>query len=160
MTEAVDGRLAEVTSDTLEKLAFLFATPMDAPPALDETQLTTVRVEFGGAFAGGVELSLSGPALDELAVNMLGADDGESIAPEARLDALKELANVVCGNLLPILGGGEAVFNIQAPVVVPADRPAWARCAASCGLALDQGICRVRLRLEPGAAGASPSAAR
>lgn len=160
MTEAVDGRLAEVTADTLEKLAFLFATPMDASPAIDETQLTTVRVEFGGAFAGGVELSLSGPVLDELAVNMLGADDGESIAPEARLDALKELANVVCGNLLPILGGGEAVFNIQAPVVVPDGHPGWADCAARCDLALDQGVCRVRLRLDPSAVGTSSSASR
>jgi hypothetical protein len=160
MTEAADGRLAEVTADTLEKLAFLFATPMDAPPSLDESQLSTVRVEFGGAFTGGMELSLSGPVLDELAVNMLGADDGDPIAPEARLDALKELANVVCGNLLPTLGGGEAVFNIQAPVVVPAGHPAWADCAASCGLALDQGVCRVRLRLEPDVAGAPPTASR
>lgn len=152
MTAAADARLADVTADTLEKLAFLFASPVDPPPAVDESQLSTVRVEFGGAFAGGVELSLSGPVLDELAVNMLGADDGEPIAPEARLDALKELANVVCGNLLPALGGGEAVFNIQAPVAVAVDRQDWAECAAGCCLALDNGICRVRLRLDPGGA--------
>ena len=155
MTEAADGRLAEVTADTLEKLAFLFATPMDAPTPIDDARLTTVRVAFAGAFAGGVELSLSGPVLDELAVNMLGADDGEPIAPEARLDALKELVNVVCGNLLPILGGGEAVFNIQAPVVVPDESAGWTDCAARCELALDQGVCRVRLRLDPSAAGTS-----
>ena len=151
MIEAADGRLAEVTADTLEKLAFLFATPMDAPASMDEASLTTVRVEFAGAFAGGMELAVSGPVLEELAANMLGADDGEPIALEARLDALKELVNVVCGNLLPILGGGEAVFNIQAPVLVPDGHPGWASCAARCDLALDQGVCRVRLRVDPSA---------
>lgn len=160
MTEAADGRLAEVTADTLEKLAFLFATPTDAPASIDEAQLTTVRVEFTGAFAGGMELSISGPVLDELAVNMLGADDGEPIAPEARLDALKELVNVVCGNLLPILGGSEAVFNIQAPVVAADGHPGWTDCAARCELALDGGVCRVRLRMEPNTLGTSSSASR
>lgn len=151
MTAAADGRLAEVTIDTLEKLAFLFASPVEAPPEVEELHLTTVRVEFAGAFAGGVEVSLSGPVLAELAANMLGAMDGEPLAPDAQLDALKELANVVCGNMLPVLGGEEAEFSIHAPQPVSADRPAWASAAASCWLALDNGICRVRVRLDTGA---------
>ena len=57
MTAAADGRLAEVTIDTLEKLAFLFASPVEAAPEVEESLLTTVRVEFTGAFAGGMEVS-------------------------------------------------------------------------------------------------------
>lgn len=159
MTAAADGRLAEVTIDTLEKLAFLFASSVEAAPEVEESHLTTVRVEFTGAFAGGVEVSLSGPVLAELAANMLGAMDGEPLAPDAQLDALKELANVVCGNMLPALGGDEAEFNIRAPQPVPADRPAWAAPAACCCLALDNGICRVRMRVDGGAAALSADAA-
>ncbi len=147
MTAAADGRLAEVTIDTLEKLAFLFASPAEAPPEVEESRLTTVRVEFAGAFAGGVEVSLSGPVLAELAANMLGAMDGEPLAPDAQLDALKELANVVCGNMLPALGGEEAEFSIRAPHPVPAD-------AAGVGVRRGQLLARARQRDLPGAGAA------
>jgi CheY-specific phosphatase CheX len=159
MSAATDGRLAEVTIDTLEKLAFMFASPLEAPPEVAEPDLVTVRVEFGGEFAGGMEVSLSGPVLAELAANMLGEMDGEPLAPDAQLDALKELANVVCGNMLPALGGDAAEFNIQAPCAVPADRPAWHDCAAQCCLALDNGLCRVRMRVEADAVAAAADGA-
>ena len=148
MSAAVDGRLAEVTIDTLEKLAFLFASPVEAPPEVEESNLATVRVEFTGAFAGGMEMSLSGPVLSELAANMLGAMEGEALTPDEQQDALKELVNVICGNLLPAIGGDNAEFNIHAPQAVPKDRPAWEDCAASCCLSLENGICRVRVRLD------------
>lgn len=151
MTAAADGRLAEVTIDTLEKLAFMFASPVEAALEVEESLLTTVRVEFTGAFAGGMEMSLSGPVLSELAANMLGAVEGEALTPGEQLDnALKELANVICGNLLPAIGGDKAEFNIHAPQSVPEGRPAWEDCAAGCCLALENGICRVRVRLDAG----------
>ena len=33
------------------------------------------------------------------------------------LDALGEIGNVICGNVLPALGGKEAVFDLSAPEV-------------------------------------------
>lgn len=147
MTHA-DARLAEVTADTLEKLAFLFASPMDTPPSLEEHALSTVQVGFAGAYAGGLELSLSKPALAELAANMLGVMEGEPLGEEQQQDALKELANVICGNILPVLAGDTAEFSIDAPVSVPAERPAWAVPAACCHLSLDNGVCRVRMRVD------------
>jgi len=108
-------------------------------------------VEFTGAFAGGMEMSLSGPVLSELAANMLGAVEGEALTPGEQLDnALKELANVICRNLLPAIGGDKAEFNIHAPQAVPEGRPAWEDCAAGCCLALENGICRVQVRLDAG----------
>jgi len=164
MTAAADGRLAEVTIDTLEKLAFLFASPMDTPAEVDERAFSTVRVDFAGALAGGMEVSLSGPVLAELAANMLGAMEGEALTADEQQDALKELANVICGNVLPELGGHAAEFNIQTPYPVPADRPQWNAPAAACHLVLENGLCRVRVRLQDGAmpvpAGAGPDAQR
>lgn len=143
-----DARLAEVTADTLEKLAFLFASPMESPPALEERALSTVQVGFAGAYSGGLELSLSKPALAELAANMLGVMDGEPLGEEQQQDALQELANVICGNILPVLAGETAEFTIDAPVPVPPERPAWPAPAACCLLGLDNGVCRVRLRVD------------
>ncbi len=144
----VDARLAEVTADTMEKLAFLFASPMESPPSLEERALSTVQVGFAGTRTGGLELSLSQPALAELAANMLGVMEGEPLGAEQQLDALKELANVICGNILPVLAGDTAEFTIDAPVPVPAERPPWGARAACCHLALDNGVCRVRMRVD------------
>ena len=47
---------------------------------------------------------------------MLGIEE----APEhgVVLDAFGELTNVICGNVLPLVAGPEAVFDLDAPEVV------------------------------------------
>ncbi len=42
-------------------------------------------------------------------------DDGDEIPPDQQQDALKELCNVLCGNLLPEVAGSKAVFDLAAP---------------------------------------------
>jgi len=60
-------------------------------------------VDFTGRFTGGMELALSASVLAELAANMLGAEEGTTLSADEQRDALRELANVVCGNLLPAI---------------------------------------------------------
>ena len=55
-----------------------------------------------------------------LAANMLGVSDAEADA-RTRRDALGEVANVVCGNVLPLVGGRHAVFHLGAPHAVALD---------------------------------------
>jgi CheY-specific phosphatase CheX len=38
-------------------------------------------------------------------------------------DAFKELVNIVCGNLLPVLAGAEAVFEVGTPCLHEGQRP-------------------------------------
>ena len=148
MNAAVSARLAAVTMATLERLAFLFASPVEEAPAAQEAGLETVRVEFTGAFTGGLELSLSVPVLAELAANMLGASEGAALSADEQRDALKELANVVCGNLLPAIAGRAKAFNLQARDPAGADVPRWEHPLAVSHLALENGICRVRMHLD------------
>jgi len=148
MNAAVSARLSAVTMATLERLAFLFAAPMEEAPAADESGLETVRVDFTGAFTGGLELSLSVPVLAELAANMLGADEGAAPSADERRDALKELANVICGNLLPAISSQAKEFNIRARDPAAADVPRWGHLLAVSHLALENGICRVRMHLD------------
>ncbi|MEO7998982.1 MAG: chemotaxis protein CheX [Gemmatimonadaceae bacterium] len=72
-----------------------------------------VTVSFDGPLSGRLVLRASADILPGIAENMLGAD-GEYAAATQR-DALGELANVMCGNLLPLIGGAKSVFVLSAP---------------------------------------------
>ncbi len=148
MNPMLSRKLVEVTADTLEKLAFIFTFPSEDAPAVEGQDQEVVRVDFSGPFGGGLELSLPSSARGELAVNMLGAEDGEELSPEQQRDALKELINVVCGNLLPVLAGHTEEFNLRPPYMVSDESAVWDDPAAVGYLMLENGACRVRMRLD------------
>jgi len=150
MNAAISARLAEVTMETLERLAFLFASPAPETEAAAGSPLETVRVDFTGHFTGGMELALSASVLAELAGNMLGAGEGTTLSTDEQRDALRELANVVCGNMLPAIAGGEHEFNIHTPYLASADGPEWDDPAGLSRLVLENGVCRVRMRVDGG----------
>jgi len=151
MNAAISGILTDVVVDTLEKLAFLFAVPLEGPAPEDTRELATVRVRFSGPLCGGMQLGLSRPLLAELAGNMLGADDGSALSADEQHDALRELINVICGNLLPVIGGGTAEFNIQTPFIPAAGASAageFGPANAVSNLSIESGICLVALQLD------------
>jgi len=118
MEQKIKNILAGVTSDTLEKLAFLFVFP-DEERVSDEPQpVITGRVQFNGFFSGSLVLRMSNSVLPELSANMLGVNDDAEISPEDQQDAFKEMLNVICGNLLPAIAGDHVVFNIEAPEII------------------------------------------
>lgn len=151
MNAVTSGILSDVVVDTLEKLAFMFAVPLAGPAPEDPRELATVRVRFSGPLCGGMQLSLSRSVLAELAGNMLGADDGSALPADEQHDALRELINVICGNLLPMIGGGTAEFNIQTPFIPAAGASAvgeFGPVAAVSNLSVESGICLVALQLD------------
>ncbi len=79
-------------------------------------------VSFAGPFSGNLIMVVSGQILPELTGNMLGVDDNAETTLEQRHDALKELINVICGNLLPTIAGKHSIFNVNAPVILPGER--------------------------------------
>ena len=151
MNAAISGMLTDVVVDTLEKLAFLFAVPLEGSAPEDTQELATVQVRFSGPLCGGMQLSLSLPVLAELAGNMLGADDGSALSADEQHDAMRELINVVCGNLLPLIAGNSAEFNIQTPFISAAGTSAageFGPVAAVSNLSVESGICQVALQLD------------
>jgi hypothetical protein len=151
MNTAVERVIQEVAAATLERLAFVFATPLDGPAPQAPPEPMAARVKFHGPFQGAMELEMPGPAVDEMAVNMLGMEEGFQPSPEERRDAIKELINVICGNVLPRIAGESAEFNLGAPCLVgaaaPGD-PGEGRATAQSRLMLDSGICTVTLRVQ------------
>ena len=93
-----------------EELAFVFPMPELEPPELGAR--TAAVVDFEGHRAGRLVLTVSDELLPVIAANMLG--DAEPTREE-QLDALKEVANVICGNVLPSLDGPRAIFRLHAP---------------------------------------------
>ncbi|GIX47035.1 MAG: hypothetical protein KatS3mg131_1246 [Candidatus Tectimicrobiota bacterium] len=105
--------LAQAAALTFEELCFVVAEPQPPTAQGDVRADMAVAVAFSGPFAGVLVVQLEQALLEVLAANMLGDEAPPSAAQQE--DALKEIANVICGNVLPRLAGAEQVFRLQAP---------------------------------------------
>jgi CheY-specific phosphatase CheX len=142
MDRAPSELLSGVIVETLEKMAFMFATPGEGPGGAQEDELESVEVGFDGPFSGRLQLGLSGSLLAELAGNMLGVEEAGALSPEGQFDALRELANVVVGNLLPLLAGAEAEFAIGPPRRIARGAAGLGPGAVETRLRVEEGFCR------------------
>jgi len=149
--------LLEVAGETLEQLAFIFSFPDEMDPdAIWENDVTGCHVSFNGPSRGGLLLLISTAALPELASNMLGLDEEDAPPDDQQKDALREALNVICGNLLPRIGGIDAVFDIDAPTLLDPDAAkatrdeymAGGEGCATAFLSLDEGECHLYFRTQ------------
>lgn len=148
MSRSLDETLRSVAEKTIEDLAFMFAIPEEDPqPAIVDER--SAVVEFEGPMSGTFKLTVSSDMLPVLAANMLGLEDASASTPDQQDDALKELANVLCGNLLPAIAGTEPVFDVHAPVILAEGAaetvPQRKVPVATARLTLDAGTGRVEL---------------
>jgi CheY-specific phosphatase CheX len=114
-----DETLQQVAEDTFASMAFLFPAfdEADAPSDSDAAGRVAAEVDFTGPMCGTLTIDLGEGVLVPLAANMLAIDEPDRPSAEQQFDALKELLNVICGNLLPQIGGDRSVFNVGAPRV-------------------------------------------
>lgn len=141
----MDNRLTEklyrASGRTFEALAFLLPAEQMTPEQAALPMARAVQVRFSGPFSGRLVLKVSAALPAALAANMLG-EEGEQ--PEAAMaDALKEAANVLCGNLLPEIAGPKEIFRLDAPALLPPAPAVGAAAAAELGV--ESGRCEVEL---------------
>ena len=143
MEKQLKSIVAAAANDTLEKLAFLFASPDDE--RFDDAPEPTAagRVDFDGYFSGSLLMLISTTVVPELACNMLGIDDDGEISGADQDDAMKEILNVICGNVLPAIAGDQVEFNIGAPEII-------SQLSADTIKKQNKPTCVVRLMLEEG----------
>ncbi|MFH1550548.1 MAG: chemotaxis protein CheX [Planctomycetota bacterium] len=115
MDKTTEKILAETAEEVLASLAFTFVMPGEQETS-DEDVLKT-KVGFSGPFNGTLSVAVPVSLVPQLAQNMLGLE-GEECPETAQHDAIRELLNVICGNLLPRLAGCEPVFNLTQPKLV------------------------------------------
>ncbi|MDM8539151.1 hypothetical protein QUF70_20550, partial [Desulfobacterales bacterium HSG17] len=82
--------------------------------------------------------------------NMLGIEEDETSTSEQQYDALKELLNVICGNLLPEIAGKEAIFKVGMPQIYLNQAPSFygLTSISSAKLAIEDGECDIHLYIE------------
>jgi hypothetical protein len=105
--------LTLAATSTFESLAMLFPETASADGVEFLPVTAVVSVTYRGAGTGRAVVGVTAGVLPALAENMLGS----TAAPDAQLqrDALGEIANVVTGNVLPMVFGGVPVFRLDAP---------------------------------------------
>jgi hypothetical protein len=124
--------LKQVFVRVLEDYAFLFSDDIeeDVPPSTPGPYLMAGMC-FGGPFDGRLVLATPASFAREVAANVLGLDTEDEQAGTSALDALKELLNITCGNLLTALAGEEPVFDLTVPEITPLDDDAWTAALAA-----------------------------
>lgn len=109
-TEEVIGRI-------LSESAFIFADPLDESdrPEIVPWEAQGVSLSFSGFRTGSLALWAEDAFLRSAAANMLGVDEDSEKAVKKGMDALKEILNIIVGNLLTTLYGSEPVFDLGIP---------------------------------------------
>jgi CheY-specific phosphatase CheX len=109
--------LRAVVCRVLEQAAFIFTDESADTPKIDPyaTPFVKVSLDFTGAHSGRMMLILPIDVCGEFAVNMLGCDPADCASKESQIDAGREIANMVTGQLLTELYGNQAVINLSAP---------------------------------------------
>ena len=149
MPEPLEGVLTSATQTALETTAFLFAEPYSADAAGGDAREAeraceappsfVATVAFHGPREGALTIECAARLLPVLAANILG--DEEAPSEEVRRDALGELANIVCGNVLPALDAAGR-YSLGPPCVSAAS-------AASAAIGADAArVARSEMRVE------------
>ncbi len=119
--------LRRVFSEIAENMAFMFVEePDDETPAEPENDdLVLAHMVFSGPFSGRLVIAVPAALCPEIAANVLGLDPDDELVKAKPYDALKELLNVTCGNVLPAIAGEDPVFDLTPPEIKKLDRAAW-----------------------------------
>lgn len=151
MINQLQSELLKAASSTFERLGFVFPEVELQEWQADAPFAHSARVSFTGPVRGSFQIRVSDDVAAELTANMLGMLDSTDL--EVKRDALGEIANVICGNLVPALGRPEDVFDLGAPVLCSAtddgDTPAGP-VAARIELGVEKGRAELTLFLEEG----------
>ncbi len=114
--------LQTVLAEILEEAAFSFAEPIEEPPPWGDN-LVQAELSFGNDGAG-VSLTTTQAYAHELACNLMGFDADAELSENERQDAVAEMLNIVCGAMMPLLFGEEALVRIGTPSVRSSNRRA------------------------------------
>lgn len=146
MMSCVDNSLHQAANSTFEELGFMLPDRELSPRQSEAAVDAEVSVVFRGPFEGYLVLRMYGGTLGVVAMNMLG--ESEAPAPALQRDALGELANVICGNLLPAIAGSHEIFRLDSPqpgTPDPAAAPAGSTLVSTACIGLDDGRAELAL---------------
>lgn len=108
--------LVQVLNEVLGGLAFLL---LDQPgpdgAQAGDGSYARVQLDFRGAMNGCFELVLPEELCREAAANIMGVDISVEIAAENKLDAAKELLNIISSHVVTRLAGADKTVDVGIP---------------------------------------------
>ena len=114
--------IKESISQALEKIAFLEVTPPE--DECDTPQdIIVAEIGFVGHVSGRIQIASEREFVTAFAENMCGMED---LTDEQYDDALKELTNITCGLVLPMLAESQKEeFDMTVPCLTTLSPPKW-----------------------------------
>jgi CheY-specific phosphatase CheX len=142
--------LSTALQEVFENLCFMLPANVGGslPPDMGSLSRVVVAVDFSGDGEGTLHVTLPDSMIATITSNMLGEDG--PLPLEQQYEAVCELANIVCGNVLPRVAGERAVFDLATPrVIATMDASLGDRFDATSGVLLDEGLvtCSISLRM-------------
>lgn len=120
-----DERLKGIACQTFEITCYMF--PLEeweleeqGVVELGNDSISAV-VHFDGAAKGGMQIRVSPDLFDAIAENMLGMEEETR---ELKEGALCEIANIICGNTVPIFARGDEICYIRTPKIAASQKAA------------------------------------
>lgn len=121
MNAVLDESLYKVAVEVFER-GGLLAVPPEETPSSSPPPSERARVDFKGPVNGALLVKTYGNLLPALARQMA---DGKNAGTDVQIDALKEISNIICGNILPYAVGPHCILRIGPPLAGdPARDPA------------------------------------
>jgi CheY-specific phosphatase CheX len=146
MSDSLEQAVVEAATLVFETAAFMTIWPVTesdcelAPPDV------AARMAFRGPSTGTLTLRVASSLLPMLAENMLGESD-EDEAAEKGQDALRELLNMICGNVLTAWQGEQTVFDLSPPEILAASAVSYTA-LATVPFCLEETLAEVSLELD------------
>ena len=115
METKLQKALCQAAARIFEEICFMFEAP-ELEEAFKDARIEAVAsVEFHGPADGSLVIRVYKGLLSAIAANMLGE---EAPSKKQCSDALGEIANIICGNILPAIHGSKEVFLVDAPQII------------------------------------------
>ncbi len=114
-------RITDALAEALETMAFMEILPLeDDLPVPKELFLT--EIDFMGPQSGSIHILAGREFAEVLAENIAALDE---VTEAERRDALKELINVTCGLIIPVMAADMSdVFDLTIPAIHDCS-PGW-----------------------------------
>lgn len=124
------ARAEDAFYEAAEGFAFLVAGRIEPADAPSPDDAHVAEMAFSGGLVRG-RAAILAPAETGAFVAESALGEPDEVGSEQAYDALKELLNVACGQILTALYGVDAVFDLEPPRVRPAQEGEWEAAVAS-----------------------------
>jgi CheY-specific phosphatase CheX len=146
MSDSLEAAVIEAAMHVFETAAFLTVWPATENDGELTPPDVAARMGFHGPTSGTLTLRVASSVLPLLAENMLGECEAD-MALEKGQDALRELLNMICGNVLTAWHGEQPVFDLSPPEILAETALNYAA-LATVPFCLEQTMAEVSVELE------------